>query len=174
MKKLSLLLTSLLLALTVSANAGQWEDMFPDTVSMEISSDQTSYKEKKGQYQFSSSAILLYDIRGKIMDAGSDVKAVKNLLKLKLEGYCEIYYNPVSPNLDGNAEVIMIKKVKLKAMGLPVIKPGKKPKPMGTWVKFKKTLPSTNGYFIAKFVTDDPNFAEQEIEDDLWLPGIVK
>src|SRR5690606_25810923 len=109
----------------------------------------------------------------KIMDAGSDVKAVKSILKSKLQGYCEVYYNPVSPHIDGNAEVIMIKKVKLKAMGIPAIKPGKKPKPMGTWVKFKKTLSSNSGYFIAKFTTDDPNFATQEIEDDMWISGII-
>lgn len=172
MKKLALLFASACLALTMSANAGPWEDMFPDHVAIEVSSNHTSYKEKNGTLQYQSSALLIYDIRGQIMDAGNDIKAIKKLLKSSLPGVCEIYYNPVSPTLDSNAELILMKKVKLKAMGLPSFK-GKVGKVMGTWVKFKKTLPAHSGYFIANFVTDSPKFEGQTIQDDYNLANIL-
>lgn len=174
MKKLALLFATACLALNMTAHAGYWEDIFPDHVAIEVSSNQTSYKEKNGQYQFQSSALLLYDIRGQLMDAGSDPKAIKSLLKSSLAGVCEIYYNPVSPTLDSNAELIIMKKVKLKAMGLPNIFKGKAGKVMGTWVKFKRTIPTDSGYFIANFVTDSPKFEGQTIQDDLNISTFVK
>lgn len=188
MKLLTGLLFSLTLLISGVSTAEETKAYRPpDTISVDVPS--TYYKlkftENKGNTTLQSAAFAVYAPLGKLNDittqhASNPKEMRKQILKLikeKVPAVCEIYYNPSSPNFDGNEVLIQpAKKVSLQALGLPAgIAGGKPPKPgvtMGTFVSFKYVLPNgPNGYILTKFLVDDSRFDPEDLQGSLNVRG---